>query len=105
MKNITVEAIKARLDAGEKLNIIDVREQAEYDDININAQLLPLSVIRNFETDIIDALKDQEILVHCKSGVRSMEACMLLSQMGFQNTVNVTGGIMAWLQAYPDVKL
>jgi rhodanese-related sulfurtransferase len=105
MNTISVEAVKARLDAGEILHVIDVREPNEYNEVNINALLLPLSQLRNFEADAIENLKEQEIIVHCKSGMRSMEACNILSQMGFKNPVNLTGGILAWLNNYPDIKL
>jgi rhodanese-related sulfurtransferase len=100
MQNITVTELKARLDAGEKIHLIDVREPAEYDEVNINGLLVPLGKIRNMETEELDAWKNEEVIVHCRSGVRSAQACMLLEQMGFTNTKNVEGGIMAWLQAF-----
>lgn len=96
MTNTTVAAVAERLDKGEALNMIDVREQGEYAEDNIGAVLVPLSDIRNFEADAIEDLKDKELIVHCRSGVRSMEACMLLEQMGFSNVVNLEGGIMHW---------
>lgn len=97
MKNITVAALRSRLDAGEDLIILDVREQAEFDEVNMNGHLIPLSKLRQFEMDSIEQFKDREVIVHCKGGVRSIEACMLLEQNGFTNTVNLEGGIMAWL--------
>lgn len=105
MNSISVSELKTRLDNGEQLHVIDVREPNEYNEVNINATLLPLSQLRNFDADIIEALKSEEIIVHCKSGMRSMEACNILSQMGFEKPVNLTGGIMAWLQQYPDATL
>ncbi len=105
MRQITVAELKSKLDAGTALHVLDVREQPEYDEININAKLLPLSQIRNFEIDAIEDWKETEVIVHCKSGVRSMQACMLLEQAGFVDTVNLEGGIIAWLQQYPNVKL
>lgn len=97
MKNITVAELKSRLDAGEDLVILDVREQAEFDEVNMNGHLIPLSKLRQFELGDAEQYKDREVIVHCKGGVRSIEACMLLEQMGFNNTVNLEGGIMAWL--------
>jgi rhodanese-related sulfurtransferase len=105
MRQISVIALKEKLDNGESLCVLDVREQQEYDDVNINARLHPLSAIKNYDTEAIEDWKDKEVFIHCKSGVRSMQACMMLATAGFTNTVNVEGGIMAWLENYPDVKL
>lgn len=105
MQNISVEQIKDRLNAGEQLNIIDVREQDEYNEANIGALLLPLSELRQMNADAIEAWKDREVIVHCRSGKRSMEACMLLETMGFGNTANVVGGIMEWQQKFGDAKI
>lgn len=100
MRNITVEELKNRIDAGEKLHIIDVREPAEYQEYNIGAKLIPLGKIMGMELDELDDLKDEELIIHCKAGSRSMQACMMLEQAGFTNVVNVTGGVMAWKQKY-----
>jgi rhodanese-related sulfurtransferase len=105
MNQVSVDVIKQKLDAGETLYVIDVREPDEYEEVNINAVLMPLSQLRNFDFDAIENLKDEELFVHCKSGMRSMQACMILEQAGFANTNNVEGGILAWLQKYPEVKL
>ena len=99
MTNTTVTAVAARLDNGETLHIVDVREKEEYAEDNIGAVLVPLSDLRNFDADAIEDLKDQEVILQCRSGKRSMEAAMLLEQMGFTNTVNLEGGIMAWRAA------
>ena len=96
MTHTTVSAVKDRLDKGEELYIIDVREAGEYAEDNIGALLLPLSDIRNFEAEAIEDYKENEIIIHCKSGKRSMEAAMILEQMGFKNLVNLDGGIMEW---------
>ena len=96
MQTITVEALKARIDAGEKLNIVDVREPGEHAEFNIGGTLIPLGKIKNMETDEIDELKDQELIVYCRSGNRSGQACLILDSMGFTNTKNVVGGMLAW---------
>ncbi len=96
MQNITVEQLKARMDAGEKLNIIDVREPDEYAEYNIGAQLIPLGRIQSMDIDELEPLKEEELIIHCRSGKRSMTACMFLESMGFANTVNVEGGVLAW---------
>lgn len=100
MRNITVEELKNRIDAGEKLHIIDVREPAEYQEYNIGAKLIPLGKIMGMELDELEDLKDEELIIHCKAGSRSMQACMMLEQAGFTNVVNVTGGVIAWKQKY-----
>jgi rhodanese-related sulfurtransferase len=100
MNNISVEELKARMDSGEALNIIDVREPAEYAEYNIGAKLLPLGQIMAMQLESIDGLKDQEIILHCKAGMRSMQACVVLEQAGFTNVVNVVGGMNDWRQKF-----
>jgi len=100
MKSITVEALKARIDAGENLHILDVREPAEYAEFNIGAKLLPLGQIQAMQVDDIDSWKDDEVIIHCRSGKRSATACMFLETMGFSNTVNVEGGMLAWQEKF-----
>lgn len=96
MKTITASELKQRLSNGESLHIVDVREPQEYQETNMGALLLPLGKIANGEIDPIEDWRNSEVIVHCKSGMRSMQACMILEQMGFTNTVNLAGGIMAW---------
>jgi rhodanese-related sulfurtransferase len=100
MRTITVEELKARLDAGEKINLIDVREPAEYAEVNIGAKLIPLGQIQSFQIEELEDLKDQELIVHCRSGKRSLTACLFLETMGFKDTVNVEGGILAWIDKF-----
>lgn len=105
MKEITVEELKKRSDNGEQLHVIDVREPEEYAEYNIAAKHIPLGQILNFQLDDLEDLKDKEVIVHCRSGKRSMQACMVLEQAGFTNTVNVTGGALAWQEKYGNEKL
>ncbi|OSZ78583.1 NADH oxidase [Chitinophagaceae bacterium IBVUCB1] len=100
MQEITVEQLKERVAAGEKLNVIDVREPDEYKEYNIGAKLIPLGNILSMQVDELEDLKNEELIIHCRSGKRSMQACMVLEQMGFTNTVNVTGGVLAWQEKY-----
>lgn len=99
MQAISVEELKARLDAGETLHLLDVREPAEHAEFNIGGTLLPLGRIRNMETDDIDNWKDQEVICYCRSGNRSGQACMILESAGFTNVKNLTGGMMTWQQS------
>ena len=96
MQDITVQELKRRMDAGEDLHIIDVREPDEYAEFNIGAKLMPLGQILAMQTDDIDDWKDEEIIVHCKVGGRSMQAGMMLETMGFKNIKNLAGGMNAW---------
>jgi len=96
MQNITVEELKARMDAGEKLNLFDCREPNEYAEFNIGATLIPLGKIMTMQADELDDLRDEEVIIHCRSGNRSGIAGQFLEQFGFKNTVNLTGGMVAW---------
>lgn len=105
MRTITVEELKTRVDAGEQLNVIDVREPSEYAQFNMGAQLLPLGMVMNMQLDDIEELKDKELIIHCLSGKRSMQACMILEQAGFTEVVNVLGGISAWRDRFGDAQI
>jgi rhodanese-related sulfurtransferase len=96
MQPISVEELKARVDAGESLHLLDVREPFEHEDFNIGGLLLPLGRVKNMETDDIDDWKDQEVICYCRSGNRSGQACMILETAGFSNVKNLSGGMNAW---------
>ena len=93
--DITVQELKERLDKGETLNLIDVREPNEYEADNIGATLIPLGDLP-YRLDELDGLQDEEVIVHCRSGSRSAMAQKTLEQNGFNNVRNVTGGILAY---------
>jgi rhodanese-related sulfurtransferase len=96
MENISVEELKRRRDSGEKINLIDVREPHEYAEFNLGGTLIPLGRIQTMQIDELDDLKDEEIIIHCRSGQRSMMACLFLETLGFKNTKNLAGGVLAW---------
>ncbi|HNV97976.1 MAG TPA: rhodanese-like domain-containing protein [Chitinophagales bacterium] len=98
--DITVEELKQRMDAGEDLLIIDVREQHEYQEFNIGAVHIPLSTVPMRMYDFDDE-KDREIIVHCRSGVRSNTAKMMMMQSGFTNVRNLIGGMLEWQAKFP----
>jgi rhodanese-related sulfurtransferase len=96
--DITIEELKERLDKGEALNLIDVREEYEFDEFNIGAKLIPLGELPE-RLEEIEAWKDEEILIHCRSGARSGRAKEYLESEGFSNVRNVLGGMLAWQAA------
>lgn len=96
--DITIEELKERMDKGELLNLIDVREEYEFDEFNIGATLIPLGELPD-RLEEIEAWKDQEILIHCRSGARSGRAKEYLTSEGYTNVRNVLGGMLAWQEA------
>jgi len=96
MKTTTVEEIKARIDAGEVLNILDVREPHENIEFNIGGTLVPLGKIQTMQLDDIEDWKNDEIIVYCRSGKRSGQACLILEAAGFGNVKNLEGGMLEW---------
>jgi adenylyltransferase/sulfurtransferase len=90
---IQVEELKQRLDAGENLFLLDVREEHEYEISNIGGHLIPLPELAS-RVHELDASK--EIIALCKMGTRSAKAVQLLRQAGFAKVLNLTGGIHAW---------
>jgi len=100
MNKITVEELKKRLDKGEKINLIDCREPHEYAEFNLGGKLIPLGKFQTMQVDELDNLKDEEVIIHCRSGKRSMMACQILDTMGFKNTFNLEGGVLAWQEKF-----
>jgi sulfur-carrier protein adenylyltransferase/sulfurtransferase len=88
-----VEELKQRLDRGDDLFILDVREPHEYQICNIGGHLIPLGDLPN-RVNELDTSK--EIVAHCRSGVRSAKAVNFLRQAGFKKVHNLAGGILAW---------
>ena len=96
MQNITIQELKARIEADEQLNLIDVRQPEEHAEFNIGGLLLPLGNIVAMQIDEIEDLKSQEVICYCRAGSRSMQACMMLESFGFTNVKSLSGGMMAW---------
>ncbi|MCY7352970.1 MAG: rhodanese-like domain-containing protein [Cytophagaceae bacterium] len=93
--DISVEELKERLDKGENLPLLDVRNPDEYEVQNIGAKLIPLGDLAD-RLDEIEDWKDEEVIVHCRSGKRSATAQQIMEQAGFTNVRNLTGGMLAW---------
>lgn len=96
--DITVQELKQKLDAGEKFVFLDVREPWENAEFNLGAQLIPLGELMNRLWELEDH-KNDEIVIHCRSGSRSGMAQALMQAQGFTNVRNLIGGAMAWQDA------
>jgi molybdopterin/thiamine biosynthesis adenylyltransferase/rhodanese-related sulfurtransferase len=91
--DISVEELKRRLDAGDDLFVLDVREPHEYQICNINGHLIPLG---DLPKRVNELDPNKEIVAHCRSGARSAKAADFLRNAGFRNVHNLAGGILAW---------
>ena len=96
MQRITVQDGHERLKKGELLNLVDVREPGEHAEFNIGGFLVPLGKIQQMQVDELENLKNEELICYCRSGNRSGQACLMLDMMGFTNTKNLEGGMLAW---------
>ncbi len=90
---MTVHELKQRMDAGEEIFILDVREPYEYQIANIGGKLIPLNDVPQRLAEIDPA---QEIVVQCRSGARSQRVAEFLKQNGYSRVINLAGGILAW---------
>lgn len=95
MSDITTQELKQRMDNGETLHIIDVREPYEYEEFNIGGQLVPLGTLPSKLAEL-ENLKNEEVIVHCRSGARSSNAKLFLEDAGFTNVRNLLGGMLDW---------
>ena len=86
--------IKRRMDAGEDVRIIDVRELDEYETARIeHAELRPMSQIQSWWQKLP---RGEELVIMCHHGIRSANVCMALKRAGFEHLTNMAGGIDAW---------
>jgi adenylyltransferase/sulfurtransferase len=90
---IQVGELKRRLDRGDNIFVLDVREPHEYQICNIGGHLLPLN---DLPARVNELDPKREIVVHCKMGGRSAKAVEFLQQAGFKNVSSLAGGIIAW---------
>ena len=98
VRQMTPVQLKERLDAGDDLLILDVRQRHEWEISNLEplgAKLIPQSEIMG-HIDEFD--QNQEIVVQCRSGVRSANVIMIMQQLGFKNLWNLDGGINRWAE-------
>ncbi len=101
MTIINTDEIKTRLESGEQLNLVDVREADERAEFNIGGTFLPLGNIQMMQIDDIEHLKNEEVICYCRSGNRSMQASLMLETFGFTNVKNLQGGMNAWREKFP----
>lgn len=97
--DITVQELKQKKESGENFILIDVREPHEHRDFNVGGKLIPLGTVPQ-KLSQIEAHKGEEIVVYCRSGQRSGQAKLFLQQNGYTNVRNLTGGMLAWIDAF-----
>lgn len=93
MKEITVQELKAWKENGHEHQLIDVREQHEYDEANLEGTLIPLGEIMDAQDDIS---REGDVVFMCRSGKRSAAAIGVYTSLGYENLINLKGGILAW---------
>ena len=97
MEDITAQELKQRLDANEDVVVIDVREEWEYEEVNIGAQNIPLGHLPE-KLEAISHLKEIEFIVHCRTGGRSTTARKYLEKQGFTKVRSLAEGIEGFLK-------
>lgn len=96
MKEITVQELKQLKDSNADFQLIDVREEHEFDEANLNGHLIPLGEVLDRASEID---KNKKVVVHCRSGKRSATAIQALeTQLGYNNLYNLKGGILAYIE-------
>jgi adenylyltransferase/sulfurtransferase len=92
---VSVQELKRKLDNKENIFVLDVREPHEYQIANLGAPLIPVGSIESRISELASH-KNDEVIVHCRSGARSQKAALALKAAGFTNVSNLAGGILAW---------
>lgn len=104
MKVMSVEQLKERLDNGENIHLVDVREPHEHADFNIGGTLLPLGRVQVTDVEPIEDWKEDEVVVYCRSGNRSGQAAMIMEALGFKNVANLSGGMLSWQDKFGNTQ-
>ena len=97
VREMDAAELKAKLDAGEPVELLDIRSEAEVvhgvlpDSEHLPMHLIPLKMQ--------DLPRDKEVVLYCRSGARSYHACAYLAQQGIENAINLRGGIIAWARS------
>ena len=95
MKDISVQELKIKIDQKEDFFLLDVRQDFEHAMYNIGGKLIPLAELPSRLAEI-DENKEREVVVYCRSGMRSATAKQFLLQNGFSNVKNLLGGVLSW---------
>ena len=96
MKEITPSELKTLINSKADFQLIDVREEYEFEEVNINGILIPMGEALERSTEIS---KDIQVVIHCRSGKRSATVISALeNQQGYTNLYNLQGGILAYLE-------
>ncbi len=96
MKEVTVQELKKLIDSKADFQLVDVREEHEFDESNLNGLLIPLGDILDRASEVV---KDKQVVIHCRSGKRSATAIQALeAQLGYTNLYNLKGGILAYIE-------
>lgn len=98
MEDITVAELKERIANNETLNIIDVREANEYEAFNIGAKLIPMSELTE-RVNEFEPYKNEELILHCRSGARSGRVKQYLQGLGYEKVRNLLGGMLEWQES------
>lgn len=93
MKNISPLELDSWIKKGKNFTLIDVREEWEHNAFNIGGQLIPQGELLSMKDKLP---KDQDVVLYCAKGIRSMIMIQRLEQMGFSNLFNLEGGMAAW---------
>lgn len=94
MKEINVQELKQMKDEGADFQLIDVREQHEFEICNLKGELIPMGDVPERFSEIS---KEKPVVIHCRSGARSGNIVSYLEQShGYTNLSNLAGGILAW---------
>lgn len=96
MKEITPQELKHLINSKADFQLIDVREEYEYEEVNINGKLIPMGETLERLAEIP---KDKQVVIHCRSGRRSATVISALeNQHGYTNLYNLKGGILAYIE-------
>lgn len=101
MKEITASELKKLIDTKADFQLIDVREEHEFDEANINGLLIPMGEALDRASEID---KSKQVVIHCRSGKRSATVINALeTQMGYNNLYNLKGGILAFIEEFGQI--
>lgn len=99
MSNINIDQLKAKQDNGDDFLLLDVREQHEYDEANMGGILIPLGDL-TARAEELSEYRNKTIVVHCRSGQRSLMGQHILLSSGYTDVYNLEGGILAWQEKH-----